>query len=351
MVFDQTGSLTVTNQSGQYVSGVTRHDYLPFGEELGAGTGGRTTAQGYSASDGIRQKFTLKERDNETGLDYFLARYHSSTQGRFTSPDAPFADQFANNPQSWNLYAYVRNNPLVMVDPTGRFGDYYDQNGKWLRNDGKKDDKVYVELQVPLGLPPITIDLGITHTQFKIIANIVRQEAGSADPEENRWIAHTANNEASATHVSLYDLLQSSFSSAPDDVKANGMAPTDSSDRANAARAGVSTVFAGGPDPTGGARRWDGTDFLAWGLHGPGGRSHAKFRQYATIDIDNTTYNAYEAAQTARWGSSVPYPSGRYTIPAAVFTDPANRTANGDFHYVTGARNATHGLTATGARG
>jgi len=61
--------------------------YLPFGEELGAGTGGRTTAQGYSASDGVRQHFTQKERDNETGLDYFGARYFASTQGRFTSPD------------------------------------------------------------------------------------------------------------------------------------------------------------------------------------------------------------------------------------------------------------------------
>ena len=237
-----------------------------------------------------------------------------------------------------------------MIDPTGRFGDYYDQNGKWLRNDGKKDDKVYVELQVPLGLPPITIDLGITHTQFKTIANIVRQEAGSADPEENRWIAHTANNEASATHVSLYDLLQSSFSSAPDDIKANGIAPTDSSDRANAARAGVSTVFAGGPDPTGGARRWDGTDFLAWGLHGPYG-SHAKFRQFTTIDIASDIYNTYESAQVSRWGHSITYSGTRYNIPAAVFTDTANRTAEGNFHYVTGARRATQGLTATGAKG
>ncbi|MGH9931365.1 MAG: RHS repeat-associated core domain-containing protein, partial [Pyrinomonadaceae bacterium] len=77
MIFDKTGSLAATK----------RHDYLPFGEELFAGQGGRTTAQGYSASDNVRQKFTQKERDNETGLDYFLARYYSSNQGRFTSPD------------------------------------------------------------------------------------------------------------------------------------------------------------------------------------------------------------------------------------------------------------------------
>ena len=66
------------------------------------------------------QKSSGKERDGETGLDYFGARYFSGAQGRFTSPDAPFADQFVEDPQSWNLYAYVRNNPVVLTDPDGR---------------------------------------------------------------------------------------------------------------------------------------------------------------------------------------------------------------------------------------
>jgi hypothetical protein len=73
MIFDQSGTL----------ANVKRHDYLPFGEDLSAGIGGRTSAQGYDAADGVRQKFTSKERDNETGLDYFINRYYSSTQGRF----------------------------------------------------------------------------------------------------------------------------------------------------------------------------------------------------------------------------------------------------------------------------
>ena len=64
--------------------------------------------------------FTSKERDAETGLDYFGARYLSSAQGRFTSPDSPLLDQQAEDPQSWNLYSYVRNKPLVYVDPTGQ---------------------------------------------------------------------------------------------------------------------------------------------------------------------------------------------------------------------------------------
>jgi RHS repeat-associated protein len=64
-------------------------------------------------------KFTSKERDSETGLDYFEARYMSSAQGRFTSPDPGNAGSFASDPQSWNGYAYVRNNPLKYRDPHG----------------------------------------------------------------------------------------------------------------------------------------------------------------------------------------------------------------------------------------
>lgn len=96
-----------------------RHDYLPFGEELIAPIGGRSTAQGYSGGDGVRQQFTSQERDTETQLDYYGTRFYSSIQGRFVSPDEAFADQEEDRPQSWNLYTYVRNNPLRYVDPYG----------------------------------------------------------------------------------------------------------------------------------------------------------------------------------------------------------------------------------------
>jgi len=109
MSFDQTGSL----------AGVSRHDYLPFGEELFAGTGGRTAPQGYTLSDNVRQKFTQKERDIETGLDYFGARYYASTQGRFTGADPLMASGRTGRPQSWNRYTYVLNNPLRFIDPSG----------------------------------------------------------------------------------------------------------------------------------------------------------------------------------------------------------------------------------------
>lgn len=62
-------------------------------------------------------KFTGKERDTESGLDYFSARYYGSTMGRFMSPD-PLGGH-TEDPQTLNRYAYARNNPLLYTDPTG----------------------------------------------------------------------------------------------------------------------------------------------------------------------------------------------------------------------------------------
>ena len=89
-------------------------DFDPWGQERDT----NTTAMNY--------KFTGQERDVETGdgggnngLDYFHARYYGNGMGRFLSPDNG-ADQHAQEPQSWNLYEYVRDNPLNSTDPTGR---------------------------------------------------------------------------------------------------------------------------------------------------------------------------------------------------------------------------------------
>jgi RHS repeat-associated protein len=117
---DHLGSPRVLTNSSAGV--VSRHDYMPFGEELGAGVGGRTVGMGFSATDGLRQKFTSYERDNETGLDYAEARYYSSGQGRFTSIDPLTASAVIANPQTFNRYSYVTNSPINMIDPSGMFG-------------------------------------------------------------------------------------------------------------------------------------------------------------------------------------------------------------------------------------
>lgn len=84
---------------------------LPFGDQLYC-TGG-------SLSSPTEHHFTGKERDTESGLDYFGARYYASNMGRFSSPDDPFFSGSPGNPQSWNLYSYVQNNPLNNIDPDG----------------------------------------------------------------------------------------------------------------------------------------------------------------------------------------------------------------------------------------
>jgi len=74
-------------------------------------------------------KFTGKERDSESGLDNFGARYNSSSMGRFMSADpAGLLAVSLKNPQTWNLYGYTMNNPLRYTDPTGKYTCADDNN-------------------------------------------------------------------------------------------------------------------------------------------------------------------------------------------------------------------------------
>jgi RHS repeat-associated protein len=99
-----------------------RHDFQPYGYETYASGTWRAGVTGYGA-DTMRQKFTGQERDNESGLDFFQARYYAAGQGRFASPDPGNAGANPADPQSWNGYAYVSNNPLMYTDPSGMIGE------------------------------------------------------------------------------------------------------------------------------------------------------------------------------------------------------------------------------------
>ncbi len=97
-----------------------RLDYAPFGGQIA-----RSGMDCYGGPSNDKPLFTGQMRDGEstagtdTGQDYFNARYLWANIARFTSPDAPFADQRPVDGQSWNMYAYVRNNPLIYMDPSG----------------------------------------------------------------------------------------------------------------------------------------------------------------------------------------------------------------------------------------
>jgi RHS repeat-associated protein len=91
-------------------------DYYPYGgveEDYCSGSG---VAQNY--------KFTGKERDSESGLDNFGARYSASSLGRYMTPDwaaKPVTVPYAKfgDPQTLNLYSYVENGPVNRIDPDG----------------------------------------------------------------------------------------------------------------------------------------------------------------------------------------------------------------------------------------
>ncbi|HEY2460487.1 MAG TPA: RHS repeat-associated core domain-containing protein [Candidatus Acidoferrum sp.] len=86
-------------------------DYLPFGEQI-------------AGSSTSTHKFTGKERDAESNLDNFGARYDSSSLGRFMSVDPSRNSINPINPQSWNRYLYVLNNTLANVDRNGLWPTY-----------------------------------------------------------------------------------------------------------------------------------------------------------------------------------------------------------------------------------
>ena len=66
-----------------------------------------------------RSRSTGKERDTESGNDYFGARYYASSMGRFLGPDPKAASGHPADPQTWNRYVYGGNNPLKFIDPNG----------------------------------------------------------------------------------------------------------------------------------------------------------------------------------------------------------------------------------------
>ncbi|MGB7925166.1 MAG: peptidoglycan DD-metalloendopeptidase family protein, partial [Pyrinomonadaceae bacterium] len=113
---DHQGSTRAVMNGGQVTE---RHDYRPFGEEIGAYTGLRTIAQGYNAQNPVRQQYALTERDQSTGMDHTLWRKHEPFSGRWTSPD-PYRESLkVRDPQSLNRYSYVENDPVNFIDPSG----------------------------------------------------------------------------------------------------------------------------------------------------------------------------------------------------------------------------------------
>jgi len=117
----------ITNASGAVVS---RHDYEPFGVEIApvVETANNT------------HRFTGHERDKATGYDYMHYRSYGSNLGRFMKPDNISGNPL--NPQSWNLYSYVRGNPVNFNDPTGHEAKKTDKKPSDASDSWSKEAKI-----------------------------------------------------------------------------------------------------------------------------------------------------------------------------------------------------------------
>jgi RHS repeat-associated protein len=149
------GSIRLTfNQDGQVVNA---QDYYPFGERIRYVTG-----DPYND----RYKFTEKERDLETGYDYFGARYYDSELGRWLSVD-PLADKYPG----WSPYNYTLNNPLRYVDPDGRF--------------------VTIPWAIPAGVKLLA---GVTVLAGAALTTVGLENTGKSVMDAGNWVSNQANN-------------------------------------------------------------------------------------------------------------------------------------------------------------
>ena len=124
----------------------SRRDFMPFGQELGANVGGRTTALKYGSGDNVRQKFTGYQKDTETNLDFGEARMYENCLGRFTAIDPFLASGSPEVPQSFNRFVYSLNSPLQFSDPTGMVPEWVYKDGEVFFDSRVNDQKSATEI-------------------------------------------------------------------------------------------------------------------------------------------------------------------------------------------------------------
>ncbi|WP_306591897.1 RHS repeat-associated core domain-containing protein [Geothrix sp. 21YS21S-4] len=139
----------VTGPTGQVES---RQKYLPFGELLDQSGSTYISSKGY----------TNHEQTDTSGLIYMQARFYMPWMGRFASPD-PARDQHFEDTQSWNIYSYLRNKPIMSTDPTGMEEAINAHARKGADNDerGLQDDDTHKKrkkAEVDKGRPKSTND-------------------------------------------------------------------------------------------------------------------------------------------------------------------------------------------------
>jgi RHS repeat-associated protein len=197
LVSDHLGSPRIILGKSGSLADTKRRDFMPFGEDLGAGQFGRTTALGYEAAgtpSNPREKFATYERDDETGLDFAQARYYQNRLGRFTSVDPLLSSGEIQVPQTWNRYAYSLNNPLLYTDPSGFF-----VYGKNVNDEQKKQFEVALK-QAKEYLSKIADEYGKNSSEYK---KVERSLSAYGNSGEDNGVVVTASDRVGAGQTTL----------------------------------------------------------------------------------------------------------------------------------------------------
>ena len=229
------------------------NDYYPFGG----------TFNSYTSGDENLYKFGGKEEQQETGLYDFEARMYDPWLGRFNSID-PLADAQS----SWNPYHYAYNNPLIFVDPTGMFGEYYLEDGTYIGSDGIDDDMaLVVSTDDNCNYTDVT-ELDITNTELVLLASTSYGESSTANnaTEMSAISSAIVNNQTARGDNATITSTIDGFAFAATDGNARATEFNDASayerngTSMQSAVAGAINAATGGTDHSNGATHWAGDD-------------------------------------------------------------------------------------------
>jgi Hemolysin coregulated protein Hcp (TssD) len=230
---------------------------------------------------------------------------------------------------------------------TGSVNDVYSCTGK-----GKKTDENGDEIDVYNGIKLLREpnNTNISNDDLNKFANTVAKES-SGNTTESFAIASCIKNITVSRNQSILSTLSHGIFGFTD----GGNDPEYKDNAENSMRA-VINALSEGHDYSNGASKWDGIDFIAWGLNAPDGQPHNKFIEYSHIEIEQSIFNTYKNAVIGVHGNSVRYGATSYDLPAPVFEDIANWKMPSaslpwcGFQYATGAtlgHNTTLDATAS----
>jgi RHS repeat-associated protein len=290
---------------------VDENDYYPFGmNHLKSGT------SFFGTSSYKNYKYNGKELQ-ETGMYDYGARFYMPDIGRWGVVD-PLAEKMTRH----SPYNYAFNNPIRFIDPDGRapFGDYYNSQGKHLGSDHINDDRAYhATSRNADGTFNNARRLSVSNSVLNQLANTVAIES-SGNLKESFALASTINNIAKSKNKTIENTLKTEGIFGYSD----GGSSTDYKNNSEYSMQAALNAVMGGKDFSNGATKWDGVDFLAWGLNSPNGTPHNKFEEYGAIYIEAGIYYHFTNSIQNTYGNSTRYGGKSYNIPAAVYENISN---------------------------